>query len=981
MASFRVLLGVFACCIMLAGCNPSDHTADIGETSETFAACEGALVDGKCVVTPEVVTGECQQGTFVDGKCLVTPTVITAECPQGSLLEGKCVITPVVVTKDCNSGTLVDGKCLVTPDVVTRCQRGTLVDGECVEIKVPLVTDPVNLDDGMKALSWNGNSAEIKTADSVSALRTYQLTSTQVQRKSGKSKQLEIKELANAPTIRTGSQLFDGLFALALQESRDLTVTSIRDGKYKNGEPIPCGGTAGCFQTGQDWTYVWTRDTAYAIDLGLAQINPQVAKNSLLFKISTHRDPVGAGPGSTEIVQDTGSGGSWPISTDRVVWARAAFELLKYLDGDERTQFLNDAYTAIRNTIESDRLVAYDNRDGLYRGETSFLDWRQQTYPLWMDPNVVHIAMSKTLSTNINHWKILDVAAKMAVERNDTADASRYAGWASDLKQQIKNELWLKDPGLFSMMKSTELDQAPVHRYELLGEALAIQDGIADEAQATSILKNYPHTSAGAPVVWPQMKDVQVYHNRAIWPFVSSYLIKAAKGRNADVVNRNFDTLVNGAVLNLSNMENFEFTKLDAGTEPPNTEVPKINSDKQLWSVGGYIGSALDVVFGRETDMTGIRFQPYITKQMHKNYFNGARQLQLNNLDYRGRKITVKVNLPDAGLSTDGFYTVQTVTFNGAQIPSDAFTKVADLNSDGPNVFVVGLIQSNADGEAATVVSADTDLYGPKMVALDLAVNRWGLTKDSNGLININWDAPNPAGTAINIYRNGVLAATNVTETGWTDRSDPITDQALCYALERQYTSGLENVSQRTNPACYWGNTNSSGLGERLILVGANSAANKSATGSQTARKIDHGRDSWSDWGVPGEELTFTFTASETGNFDILLMYGNAFGGNTGGGNPIESGITAAVKRVDVTGPSLTATAVLAMPQRPDWDSWGESTPIHVRLVKDEEYKLKISDYYNMSYLTTNADLNGDGGSEILNRANIAGLLLRRQTD
>ena len=45
---------------------------------------------------------------------------------------------------------------------------------------------------------------------------------------------------------------------------------------------------------------------------------------------------------------------------------------------------MTTAYTAISNTIESDRLAAYDDRDGLYRGETSFLDWREQTYPDWM---------------------------------------------------------------------------------------------------------------------------------------------------------------------------------------------------------------------------------------------------------------------------------------------------------------------------------------------------------------------------------------------------------------------------------------------------------------------------------------------------------------------------------------------------------------------------------------------------------------------
>jgi hypothetical protein len=969
MASFRMLLAGLASCIMLAGCNPSGHKPHPGETTGTFDSCAiGTLVDGKCIVTPSVVTAGCQKGTLADGRCVVTPDVVTGECTQGSLVDGKCIVTPSVVTAECQKGTLADGKCVVTPEVVIRCQRGTLVDGRCLE--TASVTDPVDRDDGMRALNWNGSYATITTAEPASALRNYQLTTTQTQRKSGRSKQLQIMELASGPRIRTGSQLFDGLFAMAIQESRELTVTSIKDGKYRNGEPILCGGTVGCFQSGDEWTYVWTRDTAYAVDLGLAQINPQAARNSLMFKVSERRDSTRIlGPETTEIVQDTGSGGSWPISTDRVVWARAAFELLKYLDGDERTKFLKDAYTAIRNTIESDRLAAFDERDGLYRGETSFLDWRAQTYPSWMVPNLVHIAMSKTLSTNLNHWKILDVAAKMANELEEKPDENRYRGWANELKQQIKSNLWLDEPGLFSMMKSTELDQSPVHRFELLGEALAITDGIADEMQAKKILKNYPHTSAGAAVVWPQMKDVQVYHNKAIWPFVSSYLIKAAKGRNADVVNRNFETLMRGASLHLSNMENFQFDDLAANT-------PAINSTKQLWSVGGYIGSVLDVVFGREADMTGIRFKPFITTKMHKDIFNGARQLQLNNLDYRSRKILVKVNLPDAGVSTTGSYAVQTVMLNGAQIPPERYTKASDLKSDGTNIFVVELIPSTAESDKATVVSADSDLYGPEPVDLTLSSHSWLLAKNGDGFININWKTPNPAGTAINIYRNGVSVATGVTDTGWTDKLDPITNQALCYTLERQYTSGLKNVSQRTNPTCYWGESN-----DRLVFIEANRATNKSGPGSKAERKLDHHRTSWSDWGVPGDELTFAFTAPATGDYDILLQYGNAFGGNTGGGNSIESGITAAVKKVVVRGPSATATGVLAMPQRESWSDWGESTPLRARLIQGGSYDLEISDYYNMSYLASNAHLNGDGGSQILNRANISGIMLRRRSD
>ncbi len=1010
MASFRMLLGALACCFMLAGCNDLNKTAGTDDGSGTFVSCAGTLVDGKCVITPEVVTTPCEKGTLIDGKCVVTPVAITV-CQTGTLVDGQCVVTPAVtqvcqtgtlegdkcvvkpavnlvcqtgtlegeqcvvkpevVTGRCATGTFEDGKCVVKPAVTFVCQTGTLEGDKCVVLKIPPATDPVNRDDGIKRVDWNGSSAGITTAEPVSGLRTYQLTTTQDQRKANKGKQLTITERADAPMIRTGSQMFDGLFALAIQEARELTATSIKDGSYNNGNPVPCGGAIGCYQTGDEWTYVWTRDTAYAVDLGLAQINPQVAKNSLLFKISTHRNTTGPGAGTTEIVQDTGSGGSWPVSTDRVVWARAAWELLKYLDGTDRADFLATAYTAISNTIESDRLAAYDDRDGLYRGETSFLDWREQTYPDWIKDSVVHIAMSKTLSTNINHWKILDVAAKMAAELNKTSDAATYAGRADELKKKIKSELWLKDAGMFSMMKTTELDQAPVRRYELLGEALAIQDGIADNAQTTSILQNYPHTAAGAPVVWPQMRGVKVYHNRAIWPFASSYLIKAAaKGQNSDVVNHNFDTLINGAALNLSNMENFEFTKL-AVTADKAEDRPDIDSDKQLWSVGGYIGSVLDVVFGRDVDMTGIRFQPFITKKMHKTIFNGARQLQLKELVYRGKKITIKVNLPAVGTSNDGYYSISTAELNGAQIDLDRYTPSSDLKEDRVNVFVIGLIDNKTDGGTALIAKAD-EFYGPEPLNLDLTVDDWAAKKDVDGLVKLSWTAkPSLYPTTINVYRNGELVAAKVTGSGWKDDKSNLdaNSRTLCYSPEEQITTGLRNVSQRTNPACYWGNG-------RLTFIGADNATNNSVAGSRAQLKDDHGRRAWSDWGVPGEELTFAFTPSVSGSYHILLRYGNGFG-------PVNTGVTAAVKQMEITGASQAPSkGVVVMPHLPNWDTWGESTPATAKLTAGTSYKIKFSDYYNMSYLASNSTYSGSGGAGgISNRANITELILRRMAD
>ena len=85
---------------------------------------------------------------------------------------------------------------------------------------------------------------------------------------------------------------------------------------------MPCP----CFETGAKWHYVWTRDLSYSLDLGLGYLDPERASNSLLFKTSKVRPELVARQVSPIEValQDTGSGGSWPVSSDRVVWILAA---------------------------------------------------------------------------------------------------------------------------------------------------------------------------------------------------------------------------------------------------------------------------------------------------------------------------------------------------------------------------------------------------------------------------------------------------------------------------------------------------------------------------------------------------------------------------------------------------------------------------------------------------------------------------------
>ena len=66
---------------------------------------------------------------------------------------------------------------------------------------------------------------------------------------------------------------------------------------------------------------------------------------------------------------------------------------------------------------------------GLYRGETSFLDWREQSYPRWTANDVGFIAQSFALSTNVLQYRALRLGERLARERGD-ARAQEYASQA-----------------------------------------------------------------------------------------------------------------------------------------------------------------------------------------------------------------------------------------------------------------------------------------------------------------------------------------------------------------------------------------------------------------------------------------------------------------------------------------------------------------------------------------------------------------------
>lgn len=782
-----------------------------------------------------------------------------------------------------------------------------------------------------------GSATVSVVSQSADCLRTYRIVST-------RSDSRQFTELAGMPRVRTGSALIDGMYALSIHEARLNRASSLTDASYNDGEPIPCPG--GCYVTGANWPYVWTRDVAYAADLGLTPIDAARMRNTLDFKISERRD----GGGGPQIIQDTGTGGSYPNSTDRVTWVLGAMEVLDWLPAKQRTQFAARAYAAIAGTVEHDRAVVFDTRTKLYRGETSFLDWREQTYPAWTADDVTDVTTSTSLSTNLVHWVALDSAARLASSAGDSEAAARYRGWADDLAWTIRQKFWRADAGQFSHVLPNELDTTPVNRYDALATSLAVLTGVATPQQAKAAVANYPHTAYGPPVIWPQQQDVPSYHNLAVWPFVTAYLQRAAARTGNDaVVTATSSSLLRGAALFGSHMENIDITDGGLDTE--------MNSQRQLWSVAGMQSMVQQTMFGLDARPDGLHVAPFVPAQLHRQHFGAQRTIGLQGLNYRGKALDVTLQLPK--VAAKGAYTVASMSLDGKPLATDAVI-TEDMLTGTPSKLTVRLAAPARAADA--VVAVDTAsreaLYGPKTPSVT-SVTRSGSA--ANLAVDIGGEAAEAV--TMSIHRNGVAVARDVPAAAtWRDPKALADRTSPCYAVSLTYRSS-GNTSHNSRPACYWGAKD-----ERVTTIGA---AQLEAVGGRFVTGPD-GVARYEDWGTGADHrLTARFTPTRSG--EHLLGADYALDG------PINTGITGGVKMlsvVDDRSGDVVASRVLSLPHTGAGNAVNTSTLARAALEAGTTYRIELHNdptAVNMSYFADNA-LHEAAGKGPVNDADVVAM-------
>lgn len=236
---------------------------------------------------------------------------------------------------------------------------------------------------------------------------------------------------------------------------------------------------AGTYQVAvsRDSTKYTTGDEAMAIHLASAILSPDVAKDRL-------RGCLEGG-----LIRECQS---WPIASDRLMWALAAWEI--YLaDGD--IDWLLESYEVISATLKSEIEVRYDRRMGLLKGE-----WYQaQTNPAlpkWMTS--ADRAEYMSLTGNVVTAQACLILSMMEQEAYRLRKIilqplpNSQTVTAESLRRSVNNMMWAPAQGTYcaGLYAPPYPLQSPGH--EPIGEALAAITAVANTEMARSAVANTP---------------------------------------------------------------------------------------------------------------------------------------------------------------------------------------------------------------------------------------------------------------------------------------------------------------------------------------------------------------------------------------------------------------------------------------------------------------------------------------------------------
>lgn len=658
-------------------------------------------------------------------------------------------------------------------------------------------------------------------------------------------------DLSSYPRLNSGNTLHDAIFNLGLDEM----VNAV--------EPDTT------LRTGKEWAGVWTRDVSYSIILSMAYMQPEASMISLMKKVNA----------CGQIIQDTGSGGAWPISTDRMIWVVAAYEIYK-VTGDRK--WLEQVYPVAVQAIDKDSKTIMSGR-GLVKGETSFIDWREQSYPKWMQ--TVDISQSEALGTNVLYAAALNATAEMAIDLGKKKEALKYTALAEVLAHNIDKTFWMPEKGYHGMYTYGRGENSMILNpcIETLGESLAILYDVAPADRQKSISQCNPQTPFGVAIFYPQISDMPSYHNNALWPFVGSYWALAqAKAGNEQGVLEGIGTVFRPAALFTTNKENFNLDNGDYYTE--------LNSSNMLWSLSGNIALTTRILFGIHFEKDGLKFTPFVPKALDATR-------TLSNFSYRGATLNITVSGYGAN--------VKSITLNGKTmtpgktIPAKKLKGVCDIHIEMDNEPIPAMAV-NHQPNAKTTITPITRLVN------DPLLNGEGVPFANK----LQWQ-PIEYCQNYTVLRNGKPIAT-VSTTSYP-ATEPGVYQVIATGQSGVPSFASEPLSNRETKVYQMPDEKTSATSSEISYQPTQSISGFSGKGFAELDKTS-------------APLEVTVDIPETGVYTISFIYAN-------GNGPVNTENKAGIRTLTLDG---NKAATMVFPHRgvANWDDWGMSNYVTLPMEK-----------------------------------------------
>ncbi len=530
------------------------------------------------------------------------------------------------------------------------------------------------------------------------------------------------------------------------------------------------------FYTGTNWHKVWTRDTAISMQYILSWLFPDISENCAEAKV------VGTN-GNLTFEEDTGTGGSYPVSTDRIIMMLAVWET--YLaNGNAET--LAYFYDVAANTIMQDYEVVYDKEAGLFRGETCGLDHRDKTYGDWTgedDKNgIVTIAEGKAASTNIIYCQVMKILSESAaILGKGEEEAKAWADLAADLEEAISTRLWHEDLGTYSSWEYPDWMGSPLaYKQDVLANGYAVWYNIGGDEKSNSIMENHTLVPFGANTVYPNKNAERwtdyKYHDSGVWPGWEALLMIGAvnhEDENNLLAEEIWNSCIRGAVSCLTNYEVIDYETGEG-----------LHSTMQLWSVAATMAGYYRVLYGMEYTTDGITFDPYVPEWMEGPFY-------IYNYEYRNANLSLE-------LYGKGD-TVKELYVNGEQVANDY---VFPADAEGEFTITIILEDSGAEDKINLSVENTTKAPNAPKATLSGTTLSWN---EVDGCTYKVWTGSEYVDVAATSYtidatKYGVYSVVAVDKTTgiWSELSNPLTYSPVSVKVNKVATDKLSSLNAVT---------------------------------------------------------------------------------------------------------------------------------------------------------------------------------------